>query len=282
MIVSRKQFEIQGKPVLGKLIFRPPFKGSDSFKQEARLVHVVRGQSRLYAPRDQYQLTTGDTILMRCENFVNNWLEVGDEDPNEIVVMHIYEDVLAQVYGDHIPADISAKDLPEPKPVAFVPPNEIIGNFVKSLRQYTDEGAFVTEDLLKLKLQELILVLVNSDQDGQIKAQLADLFQSKDYEFKEIIHAHLFEDLKIEDLAFFAGLSLSSFKRKFKEVFDTSPNRYIRAKRLEKAQQLLKQTDLRISEIAYDCGFNDLGYFSKSFIAAFQVSPSDYRKQLLS
>lgn len=126
------------------------------------------------------------------------------------------------------------------------------------------------------------MILIHTDQSGQIRKILSDLFQSKEYEFKEIIHSHLYEDLKIEDLAFFAGLSLSSFKRKFKTVFGTSPTRYIKTKRLEKAIYLLKDPQLRISDVAYDCGFNDIGYFSKVFHAAYDSSPTDYRKNRLS
>ena len=57
-----------------------------------------------------------------------------------------------------------------------------------------------------------------------------------------------------------------------------SPGKYLKSKRLEKAEELLKSTELRISEIAYDLGFEDMGYFSKSFTSVYKHSPSEYRK----
>ena len=47
------------------------------------------------------------------------------------------------------------------------------------------------------------------------------------------------------------------------------------------AENLLKTTNGRISDIAYDCGFNDMAYFSKSFSQVYHASPSNYRKQFL-
>ncbi len=89
---------------------------------------------------------------------------------------------------------------------------------------------------------------------------------------------NIFEDLNTEDLAFLCAMSVSSFKRKFQEVFGTSPNKYITSKRLDKAQSLLRTTTLTISEIAYDCGFSDVSYFSKTFKKYYNSTPSDLRK----
>ena len=83
--------------------------------------------------------------------------------------------------------------------------------------------------------------------------------------------------MSIEELATLANLSLSSFKRSFQKHYATSPAKYIRQRKLEKAAKLLKSTSLRISQIGYDCGFVDLAHFSKTFQKAYGVSPSDYR-----
>ena len=108
------------------------------------------------------------------------------------------------------------------------------------------------------------------------------MFKANEYKLQEVIQAHLFDDLNLEDLAFLTGLSLSSFKRKFSAVYGTSPNKYIISKRLEKAQLLLRTTDLRISEIAYECGYSDVGYFTKTFQKYYNCSPSNFREKLLS
>ena len=81
----------------------------------------------------------------------------------------------------------------------------------------------------------------------------------------------------MEDLASLTNNSLTSFKRKFKEIFQTSPANYIKNKRLEKAAKLLKISDQSISDISFECAFNDLAHFSNSFKAKFNLTPSEYR-----
>ncbi|WP_303315299.1 two-component regulator propeller domain-containing protein [Flavivirga abyssicola] len=74
-------------------------------------------------------------------------------------------------------------------------------------------------------------------------------------------------------------MSQSVLYRKVKVLTGQSISEFIRSVRLKKASQLLSQTDMSISNIAYDVGFNDLKYFRKCFKKAFNDTPSQYRKQ---
>ena len=279
---QRKDFHLMGKEVMGTNRFRPPFKAASSLQNEARFVMVLNGKSRLYVPTGQVNIQAPDGFLMKCDNFVNNWLENEDGSLSEVVVFIFYPELLKQIYGEHFPALFNAPSEEKHKAVERVEMNPLLQNFRDGLRLYFDSPQLITDEVLIIKIRELVTILLNSDTTGAVKAMLSNLFRTNEYEFKEIVHSHLFEDLKVEDLAFFAGLSLSSFKRKFKTVFGTSPNQYIKSKRLEKAKDLLESTDNRVSEIAYDTGFNDVAYFSRAFSQAYQHSPSEYRKLRLS
>lgn len=74
------------------------------------------------------------------------------------------------------------------------------------------------------------------------------------------------------------GLSRAQLYRKIKTATDTTPALYIRSLRLKKAQEYLKSSDLNITEIAYEVGFKDLSYFSRSFSEEFGKPPSETRK----
>lgn len=280
MSFKKKDFDLLDKTILGRAIFKPPTKISSSLDNEARFVHVVSGKSRLCSAGKPLELSSGDSVIMKCEKFVNNWYKNEGGTINEVIVFQVYPDILKYVYDNQLPDIFSVKEQVVPSPVEKLEASQMITTYIESLRFYLDNPALVSEELLKIKMRELILVLVNSDSTNKIRSILSNLFQPHEYEFREIVHANLFEDLKIEDLAFFAGLSLSSFKRKFKTVFDTSPGVYIKTRRLEKAKRLLEKTSLRVSEIAFDCGFNDVGYFSKSFASQYSCSPSGYRKTI--
>ena len=129
-------------------------------------------------------------------------------------------------------------------------------------------------------MKELILLLYNSGNEA-VKSLLQELFEEEKISLRDVVSNHIFEPLSIEDLAYLSHLSLSSFKRKFKEIYNTSPAKYIRTKRLEKASDLLRFSDKRIAEIGFDCGFNDPKVFTKNFKSHFNISPSDFRKNIL-
>jgi adenylate cyclase len=75
------------------------------------------------------------------------------------------------------------------------------------------------------------------------------------------------------------GISRSQLHRLVKENTSTSTSLYIRHRRLLKAKSLLKETDLRVSEVAYQVGIDIPQNFSKYFTKAFSISPSDYRNE---
>ena len=72
--------------------------------------------------------------------------------------------------------------------------------------------------------------------------------------------------------------SNTQVNRKLKALTGKTPSQFIRSIRLQKAIELLKTTDLNISEIAYDVGFNDPNYFSRSFSEEYGHPPNAVRK----
>lgn len=94
----------------------------------------------------------------------------------------------------------------------------------------------------------------------------------------QYIRKHYASDVSLEDMAAVAGFSCRYFCKFFKETTGTTPVQYLTAYRIERAARLLLTTDLSVTQIAFDCGFNDLSYFIKTFKNAKKVSPKEYRK----
>ena len=69
----------------------------------------------------------------------------------------------------------------------------------------------------------------------------------------------------MEDLARLSGRSLAAFKRDVQEIFGMPPGRWIRQRRLERARLMLAKGDLQVSEVAFQCGFENLSHFSRAF-----------------
>jgi AraC-like DNA-binding protein len=79
----------------------------------------------------------------------------------------------------------------------------------------------------------------------------------------------------LEELATVAGLSVSSFKRVFKEVAGIPPHAYLLRRRIERAQSRLRKGDRTVTEVAFECGFPSSQYFATVFKRVTGLTPND-------
>lgn len=83
-------------------------------------------------------------------------------------------------------------------------------------------------------------------------------------------------DYTVEQFQKDVGMSRTQLHRKLKALINQSASEFIRGLRLQRAADMLSQGHLQISEVAYQCGFNNLSYFGKCFKEKFSVTPSQY------
>ena len=83
--------------------------------------------------------------------------------------------------------------------------------------------------------------------------------------------------LDVPALARIAHVSPAHFSRQFRATFGETPHRYLQRRRVERAMELLRETDRPVTEICFDVGFNSLGTFSRTFRAIVGEPPSAYR-----
>jgi AraC family transcriptional regulator len=94
----------------------------------------------------------------------------------------------------------------------------------------------------------------------------------------EYIEEHVNADLTLEQLAATAHLSAYHFTRQFKAATGLPPHRYVIARRIERAQHLLRASDdLPLSEIATRTGFADQSHFSNHFKRIVGLTPRQFR-----
>ncbi|MBV8710516.1 MAG: helix-turn-helix transcriptional regulator [Solirubrobacterales bacterium] len=85
------------------------------------------------------------------------------------------------------------------------------------------------------------------------------------------------QPLDVPTLAAVAHVSPAHFARQFRATFGETPHRYLQRRRVERAMELLRDTDRPVTEICFDVGFASLGTFSRTFRAVIGESPSQYR-----
>lgn len=94
---------------------------------------------------------------------------------------------------------------------------------------------------------------------------------------RDAMDRHYAEPLDVPGLARIAHLSASQFGRTFKDVFGETPYRYLQRRRIERAMSLLRQTDLPVTDVAREVGFESLGSFSATFGRVVGRPPSEFR-----
>jgi AraC-like DNA-binding protein len=87
-------------------------------------------------------------------------------------------------------------------------------------------------------------------------------------------------DFSIEKMSREVGLSATHLNKKISAITGKTTSEYVRSIRLKRACQLLVKTQLSISEIAYEIGYNIPKYFSKHFKEEFGMLPTEYRKNI--
>jgi len=96
---------------------------------------------------------------------------------------------------------------------------------------------------------------------------------------KDRIDAASHEAWPVQRLAQVSGVSAAHFARSFKEAFGIPPHRYLLTRRVERAMALLRDTDLSITQIAFDTGWESLGTFGRTFHDITGESPSMIRER---
>jgi AraC-like DNA-binding protein len=85
------------------------------------------------------------------------------------------------------------------------------------------------------------------------------------------------QPLEVRSVARIAHVSEAHFSRQFRATFGETPHRYLQRRRVERAMELLRESDRPVTEICLDVGFNSLGTFSRTFSEIVGESPSAYR-----
>lgn len=85
------------------------------------------------------------------------------------------------------------------------------------------------------------------------------------------------EEWPVSRLAIVSGVSEAHFARSFKDAFGIPPHRYLLTRRIERAKALLRDTELSITDIAFETGWDSLGTFGRTFRDITGESPSSLR-----
>ena len=141
--------------------------------------------------------------------------------------------------------------------------------------------------VLKLRINKIIEMNVKRqeifNQDIKIEPSritITPLDQQLVEKAIQIVEDNISEtEFSVEELASSLNISRSYFYKKMIKITGKKPIEFIRTIRMKRAQQLLTESQMQVSEIAYTLGYNSPKIFSKHFKEEFNISPSEFIRQ---
>ena len=95
----------------------------------------------------------------------------------------------------------------------------------------------------------------------------------------EFLEARIGDDITLAELAGECGLSMAHFARAFRNSVGETPHGWLTKRRIERAKQLLTYTTLKLSDIAWECGFSHRISLTRAFASVVGVTPSEWRRE---
>lgn len=151
--------------------------------------------------------------------------------------------------------------------------------YINSLLLYFENKNLLIEPLFKVKFEELLLNLVLNDKQHVFKKFLINLNKKNSYNLREFMRNNFTRNLRVEDFAYLNGMSVSSFKRNFEKAFCLTPAKWLKEKRIEKAEFLLQTSDKNVSEVAMEVGFENPSHFVQVFKSQYGVTPKKFQEK---
>lgn len=281
MIVDYKSIPLFGQTLFSWVSVRTPARFTGAMaSQEACFAYVLEGESSLYSEKEKLRAQATEAVLSKCGTYVTKLFSRNKGGLYSAITVHFHEAVLKKVYAQAVPHFLKEQPPADHPNMAKVAATTLIRQFFENIQFYFKHPELITEDILVLKLKEIILILLQTNNAPLIFDLLHHLYAKRTFGFKEVVEAHICSAISLAELASLTHHSLSSFKREFKKLYADTPEHYFIQKRTEKVAELLLVSDESLSTIAWECGFKSLAHMSRVFKARYGVAPSGYRESL--
>ncbi len=177
--------------------------------------------------------------------------------------------------------DAPQKDICHQDSVIRVHPDELLAGYCRSIQSYLLLPKTPNAPLLKHKFEELLLSLFSDNKHQDLTDYFTSLCQNRTYHMSRVMEDNYAYNLKLEEYAQLCHMSLSAFKKSFKQSYNTTPSVWLKQRKLNLARHLVLSSDLNISQISFDCGFEDTSHFIRVFKEKHQLTPLQYRQKHL-
>jgi len=157
----------------------------------------------------------------------------------------------------------------------------LVNNFVSELMDAEPGKEIVMRALSEQALVHLLRKHSTTRRSDELELSRVGLVDRRIRRSMELMHAQLDQDLSLRALAAASYLSPFHFSRLFKKLTGVTPHNYLAAIRASRAQLLLAETGMSVTEIGSRVGYLSASHFTKAFRLATGTTPREFRKALV-
>lgn len=237
---------------------------------------VISGRLSTVYKGKEMSVRKGEAVFVRKSQYLSyKKIGMAEGEPYESLLFALTNDLIREFL--RMQKKDYSKKIEMPVPFFKIEPNAELRSFIKTMRAYLSGNLSFQPELARLKVLEMLFVL--TDAIPEVGNYLFQFSHPERSDLVKVMENHYTTPAKVADFAYLAGRSVSSFKRDFQSVFNSSPAQWLREKRLNLARQLLLSSDKKITEICFEVGFENLSHFSRLFKEHFGYHPSLVRKR---
>jgi AraC-like DNA-binding protein len=240
---------------------------------------LISGSKIVVYPEHTITVGEGELVILSTGNMLTSEVTSGQKDFNSVLI-YFSNEVLNRFwikYESLLQAQVQrcAK-----QPFLTYGQDAYIQQYVSSLLLLLTSQVALSAEIKQLKLEELLLYLVQLDHAKFQSLQIVSKDQ-EDLQLKKIVESHIGHPVTVEELAFLCNMSSSTFKKNFSRIYDTSPQQWLLAQKLQQAAELLKSPSESPSAVYLKVGYKNHSSFSQAFRQQFGLNPSDFHAQHL-
>lgn len=242
--------------------------------EEHKIVYILSGKLTLRSGNRKVDVENGQAVFVRRNHLVREYKQPGESGvPFKGLFFHLNTSDLRDI-EDRIEIPLVNADESLKKELAItLSPHPFLKGLFMSLDQYFSSDLPIPTSLIKSKVQETVIVLL------QLLPELAPLLFDFSRQWKtdlrSFMEKNFLSDMSVEQFAHFTGRSLSGFKREFYEIFSKTPHQWMVEKRLEYSRKLIEEKKCPLSDVYLQSGFKNPTHFSTCFKKRYGVSPSE-------
>lgn len=241
-------------------------------------MYVLSGKKKWQSQSQEYTAKANDAVFIRKgAYFVHQYFE----EPFCTLLIFVPDEFIKRVIQKHqieYPYKPPGYDIDS---VISLHVSDVLSTYFQSVLSYFPKSSPPPRQLLEVKFEELVINILSDPKNDQLSRHFSDIVSRQKISIREIMEANFTFNMNLDEYAKLCGRSLSTFHRDFKEIYDTTPGKWLTQKRVEYGKHLLKFDDKTISEIAFDSGFESSSHFIRVFKEHFDVTPLQFKKQHL-